>query len=43
MLSFVCGVVMQAITLGRREAKRLSYLAIPSVREQAARGTRTSR
>ncbi|MGJ7537780.1 MULTISPECIES: glycosyltransferase family 2 protein [unclassified Variovorax] len=43
MLSFVCGVVMQAITLGRREAKRLSYLAIPSVREQASQASRTSR
>jgi len=32
MLSFVCGIVMHAITLGRREAKRLRYLAIPGVR-----------
>ena len=43
MLSFVCGVVMQAITLGRREAKRLRYLAIPGVREQATRASRASR
>ncbi|WP_240650018.1 glycosyltransferase family 2 protein [Variovorax atrisoli] len=43
MLSFVCGVIMQAITLGRREAKRLSYLAIPSVRERAARAAGGSR
>ncbi|WP_454902024.1 glycosyltransferase [Variovorax gossypii] len=32
MLSFVCGIVMHAVTLGRREAKRLRYLAIPGVR-----------
>jgi len=31
MLSMVCGVVMHAIRLGRREAKRLRYLAIPGV------------
>jgi len=32
MLSFVCGVVLHTVTIGRREAKRLSYLAIPGVR-----------
>jgi len=32
MLSMVCGVVMHAIRLGRREAKRLRYLATPGVR-----------
>lgn len=31
MLSMVCGVVMHAIRLARREAKRLRYLAIPGV------------
>jgi len=36
MLSMVCGVVMHAIRLGRREAKRLRYLAIPGVRHGAA-------
>ena len=34
MLSLLCGVVMHAITLGRREAKRLRYLAIPGVRHR---------
>lgn len=37
MLSFVCGIVMHAITLGRREAKRLRYLAIPGVRAAVRR------
>jgi glycosyltransferase involved in cell wall biosynthesis len=37
MLSMVCGVVMHAIRLGRREAKRLRYLATPSVRHFATR------
>jgi hypothetical protein len=35
MLSFVCGIVMHTVTLGRQEGKRLRYLAIPSVRERA--------
>ncbi|MEJ1170066.1 glycosyltransferase family 2 protein [Variovorax sp. CCNWLW235] len=35
MLSMVCGVVMHAIRLGRREAKRLRYLATPGVRHRA--------
>ena len=29
MLSMVCGAVLRTVTLGRREAKRLAYLAIP--------------
>lgn len=33
MLSFVCGIVMHTVTLGRQEAKRLCYLAVPGVRE----------
>ena len=37
MLSMVCGVVMHAIRLGRREAKRLRYLATPGVRHCAPR------
>jgi glycosyltransferase involved in cell wall biosynthesis len=37
MLSFVCGVVLHTVTIGRREAKRLSYLAIPGVRSGAGR------
>ena len=35
MLSFVCGVVLHTVTIGRQEAKRLCYLAIPGVRERA--------
>jgi glycosyltransferase involved in cell wall biosynthesis len=31
MLAFVCGIVLHAVTMGRREAKRLRYLAIPGV------------
>ncbi|MDH6592227.1 glycosyltransferase involved in cell wall biosynthesis [Variovorax sp. TBS-050B] len=31
MLSMVCGVVMHAIRLARRETKRLRYLAVPGV------------
>src|SRR6478735_8158647 len=37
MLSFVCGVVLHTVTIGRREAKRLSYLAIPGVRSGGGR------
>jgi glycosyltransferase involved in cell wall biosynthesis len=37
MLSMVCGVVMHAIRLGRREAKRLRYLATPGVRHFAGK------
>lgn len=36
MLSLLCGTVMHAVTLGRREAKRLRYLAIPGARHGAA-------
>lgn len=32
MLAFVCGVVLHTVTIGRQEAKRLRYLAIPGVR-----------
>jgi hypothetical protein len=32
MLSFVCGIVLHTVTVGRREAKQLRYLAIPGVR-----------
>lgn len=34
MLSFVCGVVLHTVTIGRQEAKRLCYLAIPGVRQR---------
>ena len=37
MLSFVCGVVLHTVTIGRREAKRLCYLGIPGVRAAAGR------
>jgi glycosyltransferase involved in cell wall biosynthesis len=36
MLSFVCGVVLHTVTIGRQEAKRLRYLAIPGVRHHDA-------
>ena len=37
-LSFACGLVLDTVTLGRREMKRMSYLAIPNpMRSQAAR------
>ena len=28
-LSFTCGLILQTVTLGRKEMKRLAYLAIP--------------
>lgn len=34
MLSLVCGVVLHTVTIGRQEAKRLCYLAIPGVRQR---------
>lgn len=37
MLSFVCGIVLHTVTIGRQEAKRLAYLAIPGVRERASK------
>jgi hypothetical protein len=30
MLSLVCGAVLNTVTLGRREVKWLTYLAIPA-------------
>ncbi|AMM24626.1 glycosyltransferase family 2 protein [Variovorax sp. PAMC 28711] len=35
MLAFVCGIVLHTVTIGRQEAKRLRYLAIPGVRNIA--------
>ncbi len=35
MLAFVCGIVLHTVTIGRQEAKRLRYLAIPGVRNTA--------
>ncbi|MNS96356.1 hypothetical protein D3C72_1306520 [compost metagenome] len=40
LLSFVCGVVMHTVTLGRQEAKRLRYLAQPCVRESLRKSLR---
>ena len=37
MLSFVCGVVLHTVTIGRQEAKRLCYLGIPGVRSDGER------
>ena len=37
MLSFVCGVVLHTVTIGRREAKRLCFLGISGVRSAAGR------
>lgn len=34
MLAFVCGIVLHTVTMGRQEAKRLRYLAIPGVRHR---------
>ncbi|MGJ7509145.1 glycosyltransferase family 2 protein [Variovorax sp. GT1P44] len=36
MLAFVCGVVLHTVTIGRQEAKRLRYLAIPGVRHRGS-------
>jgi hypothetical protein len=30
-ISFVCGVILDTVSRGRREAKRMLYLAIPSL------------
>lgn len=32
MLSLVCGIVLNTVTMGRQETKRLRYLSIPGVR-----------
>ena len=40
MLAFVCGVVLHTVTIGRQEAKRLRYLAIPGVRHLLSAGQR---
>ena len=34
MLSLVCGIVLNTVTMGRQEAKRLRYLGIPGVRSR---------
>jgi glycosyltransferase involved in cell wall biosynthesis len=35
VLCFACGLILDTVTLGRREAKRMRYLAIPAPGEQA--------
>lgn len=35
LLSFACGLVLDTVTRGRREAKRIAYLAIPPPPEEA--------
>lgn len=32
LLSFICGLILDVVTHGRQETKRLAYLAIPAVR-----------
>ena len=39
MLSLVCGAVLHTVTMGRREAKRLAYLAIPAPQQGRTRGS----
>jgi hypothetical protein len=34
-MSFMCGVILDTVSRGRREAKRMHYLAIPSVSQGA--------
>jgi hypothetical protein len=35
-MSFMCGVILDTVSRGRREAKRMLYLAIPSIAVAAA-------
>jgi len=30
LLSFACGLILDTVTRGRKEAKRISYLAVPA-------------
>lgn len=39
MLSASCGAVLRTVTLGRREVKRIAYLAIPGAARLAAAGS----
>ena len=38
-LSLMCGVILDTVSRGRREAKRMRYLAIPSPAETSERAT----
>jgi hypothetical protein len=35
VLSLVCGLILDSVARGRKEAKRLAYLATPAVGSQA--------
>jgi hypothetical protein len=37
-LSLACGLILETVTLGRREAKRMIYLSVPAVARDAADG-----
>ncbi len=41
-LSFVCGLVLDSVARGRKEVKRLAYLAIPAVASHASQMRRVS-
>jgi hypothetical protein len=41
-LSFVCGLILDTVTRGRREMKRLAYLSIPALRLVAPSSARTT-
>jgi hypothetical protein len=36
VLSLVCGLILDSVARGRKEAKRLAYLSIPPVNSSAA-------
>jgi hypothetical protein len=38
LLSLVCGLIIRMVTVGRQEAKRLCYLAVPSPRSSLGLG-----
>jgi hypothetical protein len=39
MLSFVCGLILDTVTRGRRELKRMHYLALSGVPMRGRRAT----
>ena len=39
-LSFACGLILDTVTRGRKEAKRMGYLAVPGV-QAALKGSGT--
>ena len=42
-LSFACGLILDSVTRGRRELKRLAYLAVPGIGAVARAGTPSER